>query len=100
METQTAKFNIGQVVATPGASTALEETGEGAKTFLDRHVRGDWGEMTQADSDGNDRAIAHEGDREKQGRVMSSYKLSSGVKVCILTEWDRSVTTLMLWSEY
>ena len=95
-----AKFQLGQVVATPGALSALEESGELAIKFLARHVIGDWGKLDPEDVHFNNRAILHEGDVEKQGRVLSSYTTSQNIVIWIITEWDRSVTTILLPSEY
>ncbi|MAX25834.1 MAG: hypothetical protein CMJ19_15145 [Phycisphaeraceae bacterium] len=94
------KFNLGALVATPGALNALEESGETPLLFLKRHVTGDWGDLCAEDRKANDNAIAHEGDLEKQMRVFSTYKTKNEVKIWIITEYDRSVTTILLPSEY
>ena len=44
-----SRFSLGHIVATPGALRALEETGERAATFLNRHISGDWGELDEFD---------------------------------------------------
>jgi hypothetical protein len=87
-------FNLGQVVATPGALAALEEAGQSPIEFLQRHQTGDWSEMVKEDQEENQRAI------EQGFRVFSSYKLSTGQKLWVITEWNRSVTTLLLPLEY
>jgi hypothetical protein len=87
-------FNLGQVVATPGALAALEEAGQSPIEFLQRHQTGDWSEMVVEDQEENQRAI------EQGFRVFSSYKLSTGQKLWVITEWNRSVTTLLLPLEY
>jgi hypothetical protein len=87
-------FNLGQVVATPGALAALEEAGQSPIEFLQRHQTGDWSEMVVEDQAENQRAI------EQGFRVFSSYKLSTGQKLWVITEWNRSVTTLLLPLEY
>lgn len=63
--------------------------------LLGRHVVGDWGDLSDDDKMLNERALNH-GD----GRLMSSYEIASDLKIWIITEWDRSVTTLLLPSEY
>lgn len=68
--------------------------------FLRRHQSGDWGEVCKDDAQLNDESIAYEGDMEKQQRVMSVYKTSKNETLWIITEWDRSVTTILLPSEY
>ena len=89
-----ARFNPGQVVATPGALDALRTTGENAVHFLSRHLRADWGDLDEADRQANDHALTN------QGRLLSAYHLRDGTKIWIITEWDRSSTCLLLPSEY
>jgi hypothetical protein len=52
------------------------------------------------DAQANEDAIAVEGDKAKQSRVLSSYKLQNDQKIWIITEWDRTVTTVLLPEEY
>ena len=94
------KFRLGRIVATPGALAALEEAGQAPKQFLIRHQAGDWGDLDDEDRRANDRAIAHEDDPDRRDRVLSSYRTRCGTKVWVITEWDRSVTTLLLPEEY
>jgi len=96
----TARFRLGQVVATPGALEALEESSEGPAKFLARHQAGDWGDLCDEDRRSNDQAIAHEGDPERQERVLSAYTTARGRKLWVITEWDRSATTILLPEEY
>jgi hypothetical protein len=88
------RFHPGHVVATPGALDALQATGENAVHFLARHLRGDWGELDEADRQANDHALT------TGGRLLSAYTLRDGQKLWIITEWDRSSTCLLLPSEY
>jgi hypothetical protein len=84
-----ATFNLGAVVATPGAL----ELGVDLAGLLARHRRGDWGDLGAFDRRENDRAL-------KTGeRLFSAYETPAG-KVWIITEWDRSSTCLLLPSEY
>ncbi len=94
------KFQLGKVVATPGAFEALEKAGQNPSIFLNRHQSGDWGKMCSEDAHYNDEAIAYEGDPERQMRVMSVYRTTKGQAIWVITEWDRSVTTILLPSEY
>lgn len=94
------KFRLGRVVATPGALQALEVANQTAIPFLQRHVCGDWGEVCAEDKQLNDEAISHEGDEDKQQRVLSCYLTAKNERIWIITEWDRSATTLLLPSEY
>ena len=63
-------------------------------TFLARHANGDWGELSESDREANEYALKH------GLRVLSAYTLSSGEKIWIITEADRSRTTILLPSEY
>ena len=93
------KLELGQVVATPGALSMLEEHGVEPLTLIVRHASGDWGDLDDEDKALNDDAVAAEG--EDAGRVLSAYNLDDqGHKVWIITEWDRSVTTILLPEEY
>jgi hypothetical protein len=87
-------FDLGQLVATPGALAALEKTGQNAMDFLSRHVRGDWGELPEEDKTENQFSL------EKGFRLLSSYRTTSGDKIWVITEADRSHTTLLLPEEY
>jgi len=88
------KFRLGQIVATPGALDALLTAGQTPGFFLRRHVSGDWGELDEEDRRENELSVV-------QGfRLLSAYTLSSGTKIWIITEADRSATTLLLPSEY
>lgn len=95
-----ARFRLGQIVATPGALSALEKSGQSPFQFLSRHVRGDWGEVCEEDGKLNDAAVAHEGDEERQYRVLSAYRTRAGERMWVITEADRSATTLLLPEEY
>jgi len=89
-----ARFPMGQIVATPGALQALEESGESPGIFITRHVTGDWGEVDEHDQRENELSVEH------GFRLLSAYTLSTGTKLWIITEADRSSTTLLLPSEY
>ena len=88
------KFPLGQIVATPGALAALEKSSEEPGTFLTRHACGDWGDLSEEDRKENEFSLAH------GFRLLSSYKLRNGTKLWIITEADRSSTTLLLPNEY
>jgi hypothetical protein len=87
-------FDLGQLVATPGALAALEKTGQNAMEFLSRHVRGDWGDIPEEDKKENQFSL------EKGFRLMSSYRTTAGDVVWVITEANRSHTTLVLPNEY
>lgn len=87
-------FPLGQIVATPGALELLDRTETNAATLLDRHQSGDWGDLDPEDIEANTDAIV------SGRRLFSSYHLSPNDKLWIITEADRSVTTLLLPEEY
>lgn len=87
-------LSLGRVVATPGALEALAEANVSPMQFLVLHAMGSWGDVCDEDKAANDQAV-RQGDR-----VLSSYPLSTGKRIWIITEWDRSVTTLLLPEEY
>ncbi len=89
-----AKFSLGRTVATPGALDALTDAGEGPAYYLDRHINGDWGDVPPEDVRENELSL-------KEGfRILSAYTLSTGVKIWLITEADRSSTTILLPEEY
>jgi hypothetical protein len=87
-------FPLGQVVATPGALEALQSAGKDPQEYLQRHSQGDWGDLDPHDVQANQQAL-QDGDR-----LLSSYQVTDTLKVWIISEWDRSATTVMLPSEY
>jgi hypothetical protein len=87
-------FSLGHVVATPGALDALQRAGQNPSEFLDRHSAGDWGDLCEDDLRANTRSLKH------GERILSAYNLNNGTKIWVITEWDRSATTLLLPSEY
>lgn len=85
-------FPLGKVVATP---SVLEKVSErDINDALSRHAHGDWGIMPDEDKQSNDSAVKG-GDR-----IFSAYRSHGGVKFWIITEWDRSATTILLPEEY
>jgi hypothetical protein len=88
------RFALGRVVATPGALAALEKAEQQPAEFLDRHVNGDWGEISDEDREENEIAVQH------GLRILSAYTTSSGDQLWVLTEADRSATIILLPSEY
>jgi hypothetical protein len=88
------KFRLGQLVATPGALDALKEATVGFLTYIRRHLQGDWGEVSQEDAAENELSL-------KEGfRLLSAYRLPTGCKIWVITEADRSATTILLPEEY
>ncbi|MFQ5853524.1 MAG: hypothetical protein ACE5JU_23445, partial [Candidatus Binatia bacterium] len=88
------KFPLGRIVATPGALRALQEAEQDPLEFLLRHQAGDWGELCEQDKRENDFSL-------KNGyRLLSAYSTRTNTKIWIITEKDRSATTLLLPGEY
>jgi hypothetical protein len=87
-------FCPGRIVATPGALALLEQANKSPSKFLSRHLRGDWGELCQEDKAENELSLKH------GFRLLSSYPITDNDTLWIITEADRSVTTLLLPSEY
>ncbi len=85
-------LNLGPVVSTRGALATLDPSD--VLNALSRHSRGDWGDVGGADWNDNDLAVEH------GERVLSSYHDQNGTKFWIITERDRSVTTVLLPEEY
>jgi len=90
----TAKFPLGQVVATPAALEVLAEAGQSPTEFLHRHVVGDWGLVDSDDQQANDDALI-EGER-----LLSAYLTNKGKKLWVITEADRSSTCVLLPEDY
>lgn len=88
------KFSLGRLVATPDAFAALHAAGWAPTHLLRRHVRGDWGEISEADRGANERAL------QEGARLLSVYTLPTAVKVWVITEADRSATTILLPHQY
>jgi hypothetical protein len=86
-------LHLGRIVATPGALEILSEAGEDPLRYLARHASGDWGYLDAHDRRENERSLKH------GWRVLSSYPVGEKT-VSIITEADRSVTTILLPEEY
>jgi len=88
------KFPLGQLVGTPGAAEAFARNKQAPTEFLRRHWRGDWGQLDEHDVQENELSL-------QQGfRLLSRYTLADGTAIYIITEADRSATTILLPSEY
>jgi hypothetical protein len=87
-----ALFPLGQIVATPGALTALTRADQTPLEFLCRHAAGDWGQLDAHDVAENLYSLKH------GFRVLSSYRTNAGETLWLITEADR--TTILLPQEY
>ena len=90
-----SKFELGTMLATPGALEALRESNETPQKFFQRHASGDWGEVCPDDWAANEAALVN-GDR-----LLSVYRTTlGGEKLWLITEADRSSSTLLRPGEY
>lgn len=87
-------FELGQVVGTPGVLEALAEAGVSVASLLDRHACGDWGNISDEDALLNREAVT------AGERILSAYQVNSELRIWVLTEHDRTVTTVLLPDEY
>ena len=87
-------FELGQIVATPGALEEMMLADIDGIALLRRHHSGDWGNLDDEDKQANDFAVNH------GNRILSAYVISEHTKIWIITEADRSSTTILLPSEY
>jgi len=94
MNASAKHITLGGVYATPGALEALESAATSGAELLARHARGDLGDVCPQDWKANDDALI------ESTRLFSVYTLETGVKVWVITEWDRSATTMLLPDEY
>ncbi len=88
------RFRAGQLVMTAGVNDLVQRGALNPAPYLQRHLNGDWGDLCDEDRRSNDAALKN-GDR-----LFSSYRITPDLKLWIITEWDRSITTLLLPSEY
>lgn len=91
-EPESPKFSLGDLVATPNALMIIPQ--EDLRTATARHHRGDWGDVCPEDKKANDEALA------RGGRLLSVYRSRDGTRFWIITEADRSVTTILLPEDY
>lgn len=90
---RTISFFLGQIVATPSALDLLDRAAVNAAELLQRHQSGDWGNIPSEDAEENDRSVVN------GYRILSSYPVGDE-RIWIITEADRSSTTLLLPEEY
>ena len=87
-------LKLGKTLTTPPALRLLEEHGKSPAEFLDRHVAGDWGDVGREDDLENFRSV-------KEGtRILSAYRVAEDARIWVITEADRSATTILLPEEY
>ena len=87
-----AVFRLGRIVTTPNALHSL--TQDDILLGIQRHQAGDWGDLTDDNRAANDRALA------QGGRIVSAYHATNGTRFWLITEADRSKTTILLPEDY
>ncbi len=87
-------FPLGQVLITPPVEAVLQEVGRNLQEFLDRHASGDWGDIDTDDWNANEEALT------SGARLMSAFAVTEAQKIWIITEADRSATTILLPADY
>lgn len=92
------RFTLGRTYATSGVTRWAERHGIDLARYLRRHHCGDWGDLNPDDRQANEDALEH-GDRIFSSYKIDSYKIADR-KIYIVTEHDRSMTTIMLSEEY
>ncbi|MGS1033509.1 hypothetical protein [Burkholderia glumae] len=88
------RFKLGRIFTTPAALAACATAHVSMSDLLLRHVRGDWGNLSEPDRQQNEHAL------EAGLALLSSYALPDGATIWVITEWDRSITTLLTPSDY
>lgn len=94
MRQNTPRFPVGQTVATSAALGAIADAGQTGDIFIRRHQGGDWGDVCKDDAEANELAL------KDNSRLFSVYHTAAKVNLYVITEWDRSATTILLPEEY
>ena len=88
------RFSLGRLLATPGALRAMQDAGVHPSQLLKRHAHGDWGDLHEDDLRANELAL------RRGMRLLSAYAFETGARVWVITEADRSATTILTPEEY
>ena len=89
-----SKFHLGEIISTTHSFEHCEKNRFALFSYLARHANGDWGDVCEEDWKSNDEAL-------KNGeRLLSEYKLPDGRRIWIISEWNRSATTLLFPEDY
>lgn len=89
------RFAPGDIVMITGVADLVQQGRLNPTPYLRRHLGGDWGDLDEGDRRQNDAALA-----SGEDRLFSSYQVDRDLKLWFITEWDRSVTTMLLPDEY
>lgn len=88
------RFTPGRILATPAAVEAIAHANVSLISLLIRHIRGDWGDLAESDRQQNELSV------DAGLRILSSFVLPNQQTVWLITEWDRSSTTILLPGDY
>lgn len=88
------RFQLGRIYMTPGAIEALEDAGQSPQEFINRHARLEQGELCDDDHKENLFSV------DKPLRIFSAFKTTKDVKIWVVTEATREVTTILLPEDY
>lgn len=97
VNTTNAKFTIGQTVVTCGVNGMMKQDAKFVcfvVESLNKHINGDWGDLCEEDKEMNEYALKND------ERLFSKYNYDGDTSIYIITEWDRSATTILFPSEY
>jgi hypothetical protein len=89
-----ARFPLGRTLITPAAQEAIRDAGQLPIEFLLRHQSGDWGNLGNEDKKENEFSVT------RRLRILSKYHTAEGVALYVITEADRSATTILRIEEY
>jgi hypothetical protein len=87
---QQPRFPLGKITVTPHAVEAFFAAHQTPHEFMDRHRAGDWGEISQYEKEQNERGL------KEELRIISVYRLKTGVRIWILTNANRTATSILL----
>lgn len=90
------RFKLGEIIILDGAYRLLQEAQKSADEFIERHVKGDWGNVDDADRVLNDKTLEFNFDR----RIHSEYYLPTDERIWIFTQWNRALTSIVAPFEY
>lgn len=91
---QQGLFPLGRTVCTPGVLQLIQAGIVNPNELFERHLRGDWGDLVDSDWKANDQAVLD------GGRIFSSYDFGNDLTVWVITESNRSATTILLPGDY
>ena len=97
------KFELGQIVCTRGVAELREKDpnfSDFAVSSLFRYAVGDWGDSPEDDKAENDLSVKLEAEGKTASRIVAVYECPELPTIWIITEWDRSVTTILFPDEY